>query len=225
MRSSPTASWPRWRSAGGRCSSWRTSAESARRDVGARRLDRRRASQTAGLLRVPDRGGAPVPLTTLDKSVTNTASWPDALPGRRGPSPSSRGRHLDEAASKPSRSRRRATLVLAGARVRPLHAGRRALRSRWPGHTVGFDLTRPPSTARRSAPGRDSLTTGATAGVTWRVGVGRADLRPGNRSRTSKTVVVGREGHSRAVDTPRRFRDLRRSRTATHRRRVGSSWT
>ena len=25
-------------------------------------------SQTSGLLRVPDRGGAPVPLTTLDKS-------------------------------------------------------------------------------------------------------------------------------------------------------------
>jgi len=41
-------------------------------------------TQTAGLLRVSDRGGAPVALTTLDKSRDEYSHrWPDAIPGTR----------------------------------------------------------------------------------------------------------------------------------------------
>jgi Tol biopolymer transport system component len=177
------------------------------------------ASQTAGLLRVPDRGGPPVPLTTLDKSRDEYSHrWPDALPGTPwvlftvGFEDATFDEGRIEAVSLETGERR---LVLAGAGFARYMPGDRLLFVRGGlVYTVGFDVT--------------SLTVRGTPEVLleairydWRNGgshlavsaTGVLVYGPGQpTSHEYYLSWVGHDGNfKRAVDTPRRFRDLKRS--------------
>ena len=177
------------------------------------------ASQTAGLLRVPDRGGPPVPLTTLDKSRDEYSHrWPDALPGTPwvlftvGFEDATFDEGRIEAVSLETGERR---LVLAGAGFARYMPGDRLLFVR-SGlvYTVGFDVA---SLAVRGTPevlldairydwrnGGSHLAVSATGVLVY-----------GPGQPTSHEYYLSWVGHDgtfkRAVDTPRRFRDLKRS--------------
>jgi serine/threonine-protein kinase len=177
------------------------------------------ASQTAGLLRVPDRGGRPVPLTTLDKSRDEYSHrWPDALPGTPwvlftvGFEDATFDEGRIEAVSLETGERRP---VLAGAGfARYLPGGRLAFVRGGLVYAVGFDLS---TFAVRGTPEvlLDAIR------YDWRNGgshlavssTGMLVYGPGQPTAHEYFLSwVGADGaFSRAVDTPRRFRDLRRS--------------
>ena len=177
------------------------------------------ASQTAGLLRVPDRGGPPVALTTLDKSRDEYSHrWPDALPGTPwvlftvGFEDATFDEGRIEAVSLETGERR---LVLAGAGFARYMPGDRLLFVRGGlVYTVGFDVA---SLAVRGTPevlldairydwrnGGSHLAVSATGVLVY-----------GPGQPTSHEYYLSWVGHdgtfTRAVDTPRRFRDLKRS--------------
>ena len=177
------------------------------------------ASQTAGLLRVPDRGGRPVPLTTLDKARGEYSHrWPDALPGTPwvlftvGLEDATFDEGRIEAVSLETGERR---LVLAGAGfARYVPDGRLLFVRGGRLYTVGFDV--------------DGLAVRGTPEVIldairydWRNGGSHLAVSasgvliygPGEPvSHEYYLSWVDREGRlTRAVDTPRRFRDLERS--------------
>jgi serine/threonine protein kinase/Tol biopolymer transport system component len=177
------------------------------------------ASQTAGLLRVPDRGGSPVALTTLDKSRDEYSHrWPDAVPGTPwvlftvGVEDATFDEGRIEAVSLETGERR---LVLAGAGFARYMPGDRLLFVRGGlVYTVGFDVT---SLAVRGTPEvlLDAIR------YDWRNGgshlavssTGVLIYGPGQpTSHEYYLSWVGRDGtFTRAVDTPRRFRDPKRS--------------
>ena len=177
------------------------------------------ASQTAGLLRVPDRGGRPVPLTTLDKSRDEYSHrWPDALPGTPwvlftvGYEDATFDEGRIEAVSLETGERR---LVLAGAGFARYMPGDRLLFVRGGlVYTVGFDA------ANLAVRGTPEVLLDAIR-YDWRNGgshlavsaAGVLVYGPGQpTSHEYYLSWVGRDGtFTRAVDTPRRFRDLKRS--------------
>jgi serine/threonine-protein kinase len=177
------------------------------------------ASQTAGLLRVPERGGQPSTLTTLDKARGEYSHrWPDAVPGTPwvlftvGLEDATFDEGRIEAVSLQT-GERRVVLADAGfARFMPpdrllfVRGGRL--------YTVGFDPGHP--TVR----GTPEVILDAIR-YDWRNGGSHLAVSasgvlvygPGEAiSHEYYLSWVDREGRfTRAVDTPRRFRDLARS--------------
>ena len=179
-------------------------------------------TQTAGLMRVPDRGGAQTPLTTLDKAHGEYLA-PLARRAPRRPMGAlhrrPRGRDLRRGQDRSGLAReRRAARRAHRRRLRPLHADGRLLFVRGGQPLLGRLRSRPAG-GPRHAGGRcstRSATTGATAAATWRSRARRArsSTRRAKRSHTSTTCAwVDHDGRAaaRAVDTPRRFRDLERA--------------
>ena len=176
-------------------------------------------TQTAGLMRVPDRGGAPVALTTLDKSRDEYSHrWPDAVPGTRwvlftvGTEDGTFDEGRIEAVSLETGERR---LVLAGAGFARYLPDDRLLFVRGGlVYAVGFDRQ---AVAVRGTPEvlLDAIR------YDWRNGgshlavstSGVLVFGPGQPiSHEYYLSSVGRDGRfQRATNTPRRFRDLDRS--------------
>ena len=194
-------------------------------------------TQTAGLMRVSDRGGAPVALTTLDKSRDEYSHrWPDAIPGTRwvlftvGIEDGTFDEGRIEAVSLETGERR---LVLAGAGFARCLPDNRLLFVRGGlVYAVGFD---PQALAVRGTPEvlLDAIR------YDWRNGGSHLAVStsgvlvygPGEPSSHEYYLSwVGHDGRvQRATDTPRRFRDLERSpdgariaRRGRHLDRVGS---
>ncbi|HWJ55638.1 MAG TPA: protein kinase, partial [Vicinamibacterales bacterium] len=176
-------------------------------------------TQTAGLLRVSDRGGPPVALTTLDKSRDEYSHrWPDAIPGTRwvlftvGVEDGTFDEGRIEAVSLDTGERR---LVLAGAGFARYLPDNRLLFVRGGlVYSVGFD---PQAVAIRGTP--DVLLDAIR--YDWRNGGSHLAVStsgvlvygPGQPSSHEYYLSwVDRDGRvQRATDTPRRFRDLQRS--------------
>ena len=176
-------------------------------------------TQTAGLMRVSDRGGPPVALTTLDKSRDEYSHrWPDAIPGTRwvlftvGVEDGTFDEGRIEAVSLETGERR---AVLTGAGFARYLPDNRLLFVRGGlVYTVGFD---PQALAVRGTPEvlLDAIR------YDWRNGGSHLAVStsgvmvygPGQPSSHEYYLSwVGHEGgFQRAVDTPRRFRDLQRS--------------
>ena len=176
------------------------------------------AAQTTGLQRVSDRGGRPVALTTLERAGGEYSHrWPDALPGTPwviftvG---------LEDATF--DEGRIEAVHLETGER-RQLVAGAGFARY-WPGtgllfvrggrvYKVGLDLQ------RLAVVGTPEVLLDAVR-YDWRNGGTHLAVSPGvivytPGQPTSHDYYLSRVGHdghfTRAVDTPRRFRDLSRS--------------
>jgi serine/threonine-protein kinase len=177
-------------------------------------------SQTAGLLRVPDRGGAATPLTTLDKARDEYSHrWPDAIPGvpwvlfTVGLEDATFDEGRIEAVSLETGERR---VVLTGAGfARYLPNGRLLFVRGGRVYSVGFD---PGRLAIRGTPEvildtvrYDWRNGGSHLAVAGREGT--VVYTPGESvSHEYYLSWVDREGRiTRAVDTPRRFRDLERA--------------
>jgi serine/threonine-protein kinase len=176
-------------------------------------------TQTAGLMRVPDRGGPPVALTTLNKSRDEYSHrWPDTIPGTRwvlftvGTEDATFDEGRIEAVSLETGERR---LVLAGAGFARYLPGDRLLFVRGGlVYAVGFDRQ---ALAVRGTP--EVLLDGIR--YDWRNGGSHLAVStsgvlvygPGEPiSHEYYLSRVGRDGaFQRATDTPRRFRDLERS--------------
>jgi serine/threonine-protein kinase len=176
-------------------------------------------TQTAGLLRVSDRGGAPVALTTLDKSRDEYSHrWPDAIPGTRWVlfTVGIEDATFDE-------GRIEAVSLETGRAARG--ADRRGFARHLPGdrllfvrgglvYAVGFDSN---AIAVRGTP---EVLLDAVR-YDWRNGgshlavsaAGVLIYGPGQPSSHEYYLSwVGQDGtFQRATDTPRRFRDLERS--------------
>ena len=176
-------------------------------------------TQTAGLMRVSDRGGPPVALTTLDKSHDEYSHrWPDAIPGTRwvlftvGIEDATFDEGRIEAVSLETGERR---VVLAGAGFARYLPGDRLLFVRGGlVYAVGFDAK---AIAVRGTPEvlLDAIR------YDWRNGGSHLAVStsgvlvygPGQPSSHEYYLSwVGQDGSfQRATDTPRRFRDLERS--------------
>jgi serine/threonine protein kinase/Tol biopolymer transport system component len=177
------------------------------------------ASQTAGLLRVPDRGGPPVALTTLDKAGGEYSHrWPDALPGTPwvlftvGLEDATFDEGRIEAVSLETGERR---VVLAGAGFARYFPGGRLVFVRGGRlYTVELDAA---SVAVRGTPEvlLDAIRYDWRNGGTHLAVSASGVLMYGPGEPVSHEYYlswVDRAGHlTRAVDTPRRFRDLARS--------------
>jgi serine/threonine protein kinase/Tol biopolymer transport system component len=177
------------------------------------------ATQTAGLLRVPDRGGRPVALTTLDKARGEYSHrWPDALPATPwvlftvGLEDATFDEGRIEAVSLDTGERR---IVLAGAGFARYMPGGRLLFVRGGRlYAVGFDAE------RVAVQGTPEVILDAVR-YDWRNGGSHLAVStsgvllygPGEpMSHEYYLSWVDRDGHlRRAVDTPRRFRDWGRS--------------
>ncbi len=176
------------------------------------------ATQTAGLMRVPDRGGRPVALTTLDKAGGEYSHrWPDALPGTPwvlftvGLEDATFDEGRIEAVSLDTGERR---VVLTGAGFARYMPGGRLLFVRGGRlYAVEFDP------GRLAVQGTPEVILDAIR-YDWRnggshlaVSTGVLLYGPGEPvSHEYYLSWVDREGQlRRAVDTPRRFRDSRRS--------------
>jgi serine/threonine-protein kinase len=177
-------------------------------------------TQTAGLMRVPDRGGAPTPLTTLDKAHGEYSHrWPDALPGLPwvlftvGLEDATFDEARIEAVSLETGERR---VVLTGAGfARYIPNGRLLFVRGGRLYSVGFD---PGRLAVRGTPEvildavrydwRNGGSHLAVAGMS-----GTVVYTPGEAvSHEYYLSWVDHDGRvTRAVDTPRRFRDLARA--------------
>jgi serine/threonine-protein kinase len=176
------------------------------------------AAQTTGLFRVSDRGGKPTPLTTLDKTRDEYSHrWPDALPGTPwilftvGVEDATFDEGRIEAVNLESGERRPVIANAGFARYLPgtgllfVRGGRV--------YSVGFDVQ------RIAAVGTPEVLLDAVR-YDWRNGGTHLAVAPGvlvyaPGQPTSHEYYVSRadlDGRiTRAVDTPRRFRDLRRS--------------
>jgi Tol biopolymer transport system component len=177
------------------------------------------ASQTSGLLRIPERGGRPEPLTTLDRTRDEYSHrWPEALPGTPwviftvGLEDATFDEGRIDAVSLETGERR--TLV-TGAGFARFMPGRGLLFVRGGRvYTVGFDVS------RVAVVGTPDVLLDAVR-YDWRNGgshlavsaSGVLVYTPGEPvSHEYYVSWVGADGRiTRAVDTPRRFRDLRRS--------------
>jgi serine/threonine-protein kinase len=178
------------------------------------------ASQTAGLLRIPARGGAPAPLTTLDRSRDEYSHrWPDALPGTPwvlftvGFEDGTFDEGRIDAVSLETGERR---VLITGAGFARYLPGRGLLFVRGGRvYAVGFDPE------RIAVVGTPEVLLDAVR-YDWRNGgshlavsaAGVLIYTPGEPvSHEYYLSWVGADGRfTRAVDTPRRFRDLRRNR-------------
>jgi serine/threonine-protein kinase len=174
-------------------------------------------SQTSGLVRIPDRGGAPSTLTRLDKAHGEYSHrWPDVLPGGAwaiftvGFEDASFDEARIEAVSLTSGERR---VVLAGAGfARYLAPGQLVFVRGGRLHKVAFD---PGSLTTRGAP--EVVLDGIR--YDWRNGgthlsvaaSGVLVYTPGTPSPSEHALSwIDRAGRlTRAVDTPRPFRDPR----------------
>jgi Tol biopolymer transport system component len=177
------------------------------------------ASQTAGLQRIRERGGPPEPLTTLDRSRDEYSHrWPDALPGTPwilftvGFEDATFDEGRIDAVSLETGERRQ---LVAGAGFARYLPGRGLLFVRGGRvYTVGFDPE------RMAVVGTPDVLLDAVR-YDWRNGgshlavatSGVIIYTPGEPvSHEYYLSWVGRDGRfTRAVDTPRRFRDLQRS--------------
>ncbi|MEO5821091.1 MAG: protein kinase [Vicinamibacteraceae bacterium] len=177
------------------------------------------ATQTAGLLRVPDRGGEPVALTTLDKARGEYSHrWPDAIPGTPwvvftvGFEDATFDEGRIEAVSLETGERR---VVLAGAGFARYLADDRLLFVR-SGRLYAVDFDR----GRLAVRGTPDVILDAVR-YDWRNGGSHLAVSasgvlvygPGEAiSHEYYLAWVDRHGRlERAVDTARRFRDLKRS--------------
>ncbi len=177
------------------------------------------ASQTAGLLRIPERGGRPQPLTTLDRARDEYSHrWPDAVPGTPwviftvGLEDATFDEGRIEAVSLDTGERR---LLVSGAGFARYVPGRGLLFVRGGRvYLVGFDAE------RIAVVGTADVLLDAVR-YDWRNGgshlavsaSGVLVYTPGEPVAHEYYLSwVGSDGRlTRVVDTPRRFRDIRRS--------------
>jgi serine/threonine protein kinase/Tol biopolymer transport system component len=177
------------------------------------------APQTAGLQRVSDRGGRLVALTTLDKARDEYSHrWPDAVPGTPwviftvGLEDATFDESRIEAVSLETGERR--PLLSGAGFARYLPDGRLLFVRGGRVYTVGFDRQRLAAVGTPEvlldAIRYDPRNGGSHVAVS---GSGVLIYGPGEPiSHDHYLSWVGRDGRfTRAVDTPRRFRDLRRS--------------
>ena len=176
-------------------------------------------TQTAGLMRVPDRGGAPVALTTLDKARDEYSHrWPDAVPGTRwvlftvGTEDGTFDEGRIEAVSLETGSGAWCSPEPGSPATCPAIASSSSAAA-WctPSDSIG---RLSPCAARPKCSWMRFATTGGTAAATWPCRPsGVLVYGPGQPiSHEYYLSWVGRDGRfQRATDTPRRFRDLDRS--------------
>ena len=178
-------------------------------------------TQTSGLVRVPDGGGKPTPLTTLDKARGESSHrWPDVLPGGQwvlftvGLEDASFDEARIDAVSLETGERR------AGARgrgLRALPAGRPAAVRSWRPATCGRLRSRDVSRCagrREVRARRRSLRLAQRRRSSRRVGRRECcstDLVSRAPPSTTSRGSIETAGSHEPVDTPRPFRDLKAS--------------